>query len=88
MADAGGTGLAGAIGFRSAAAAHLARFKGALAQVIAGDGLITADRLAALPRFAPPDPTRTALPAIAWLALLAGLFTGLAARNFARVALA
>ncbi len=88
MADAGGTGLAGAIGFRSEAAAHLARFKAALGQVLADDGLLTPQRLAALPRFSTPAPTRSATPALLWLGLIAALFTSLAARNFARVELA
>jgi ABC-2 type transport system permease protein len=88
MADAGGTGLAGAIGFRSEAAAHLARLKAALGQVLADDGLLTPQRLAALPRFIPPPPTRSTLPALIWLALIAALLSGLAARNFACIELA
>jgi ABC-2 type transport system permease protein len=88
MADAGGTGLAGAIGFRSEAAAHLARFKAVLGQVLAGDGLLTPQRLAALPRFSAPSPTRSAGPALLWLGLLAAFFAAIATRNFARVELA
>lgn len=88
MADASGTGLAGALSFRAEGTAHLARFKAALGIVIADDGLLTPARLAAMPRFIAPDPTRTALPAILWLALLAALLTGLAARNFSRIELA
>jgi|JI8StandDraft_2_1071088.scaffolds.fasta_scaffold15946_2 ABC-2 type transport system permease protein len=88
MADASGTGLAGALAYRAAAAAQLGRFKAALGTIIAGDGIVTPKRLAALPQFQPPPPTRSALPATLWLALLAALFTGLAARNFARIELA
>lgn len=88
MADAGGTGLAGALTFRAEATAHLARFKAALGAIIAGDGLLTPDRLAAMPQFQPPAPTRGVLPATSWLTLLAAVLTGLAARNFARIQLA
>jgi hypothetical protein len=88
MADTGGTGLAGALAFRVEAVAHLARFKAALGAIIAGDGVVTPERLATMPQFRPPMPTRNAIPATLWLAALAALFAGMAARNFARVQLA
>jgi len=88
MADAGGTGLAGAIGFRSEAAAHLARFKAALGRVLADDGLLTPQRLAALPRFSAPPPTRSVLPAVLWLVVIAALLSSLAGRAFANPELA
>ena len=88
MADTGGTGLAGALAFRVEAVAHLARFKTALGAIIASDGVVTPERLATMPQFRPPMPTRSAIPATLWLAALAALFAGMAARNFARVQLA
>ena len=88
MADTGGTGLAGGLAFRVEAVAHLARFKAALGAIIAGDGVVTPERLATMPQFRPPMPTRSAIPATLWLAALAALFAGMAARNFARVQLA
>jgi ABC-2 type transport system permease protein len=89
MANASGTDLAAAKAFRAAAARHLAEVKASLGAVIAGDGLLTPERLAGLPRFEPPRPDNSAaLPALLWLGLLALLLAGLAARNFARVELA
>jgi ABC-2 type transport system permease protein len=88
MATASGTGLAAAQAYRAAAVRHLAAVKASLGAIIAGDGQLTAGRLATLPAFTPPPSPAPPWPAIAWLLLLAALTVALAARNFARIELA
>ena len=71
MAGASGTGLAASQAWRAAAADHLAEVKARLGEVIAGDGNLTASRLAALPEFTPPPASAPPWPALAWLLAVA-----------------
>lgn len=88
MAAASGTGLAASQAYRAAAVRHLAEVKARLGDVVAGDGLLTIERLNALPEFTPPPASERPWLALGWLAVLAGLVTAAATRNYARIELA
>ncbi len=87
MARASGTDLAASQAYRAAAASHLAEVKASLGAVIAGDGNLTTQRLAALPGFTPPPASAPPWPALAWLLALAGLATLAAVRRYSAITL-
>ncbi|GGI73078.1 hypothetical protein GCM10007973_07530 [Polymorphobacter multimanifer] len=87
MAAASGTGLAASQAWRAAAAGHLADVKAKLGEVIAGDGQLTADRLAALPEFTPSQASAPPWPALAWLLAVAVAATLAAVRRYRAIRL-
>jgi len=85
MASASGTDLAARQDFRTAAANHVVSVKTSLETVIAGDGILTSQTLAAVPAFKAPAIGMPPWPSLAWLLLLASATTAVAVRRYRRI---
>lgn len=79
-----GTDTARAVAFRSAAEAHLARFKEGLARFAEDDVFLSAEELEGLPGFEWSPPAARWGAAFAYLTILTALLVGFAATRFSR----
>jgi ABC-type transport system involved in multi-copper enzyme maturation permease subunit len=87
LAASAGTDSRAALAFRQASSSYLAELKRPIAQLAAEGRALDAEGYRALPRFTPPPPRPAPLAAIAYLALLFGIVSALAARGYARLRL-